>query len=142
MKNQEIIFEIKSDIEELSRVSKKVEEISCQMGFSDDECDNISIGVTEVVNNAIIHGNKNDKDKKVVITFKLVENELLIFVSDEGDGFDPDKIANPLEPENLLKEHGRGIFILKAVMDKVDFEFSKKGTTVIMHKKKKNRVSE
>ncbi|MFC1724313.1 ATP-binding protein [candidate division KSB1 bacterium] len=142
MKNQEIVFEIKSDIEELSRVSKKVEKIACQMGFSEDECDNISIGVTEVVNNAIIHGNKNNKDKKVVIAFKLMKNELTIFVTDEGIGFDPEKIDNPLEPENLLKEHGRGIFILKAVMDKVDFKFSAKGTTVIMHKKKKNRVSE
>lgn len=137
MKDEKIIIEIPSKIEELKNVTTEVEKISEKMKFSEDECDNISIGLTEVINNAIIHGNKFDKNKTVKIIFTITSDELKIEVSDQGEGFDPNKIDNPLEPENLLKEHGRGIFILKAVMDSVDFLFSSEGTKVIMVKKKK-----
>lgn len=137
MKEEKILIEIPSKIEELKHVASEVEKISEIMKFTEDECDNISIGLTEVVNNAIIHGNKFDDNKTVKIEFTIIGDELKIEVTDQGEGFNPHTLDNPLEPENLLKEHGRGIFILKAVMDSVDFHFSSGGTKVTMVKKKK-----
>lgn len=72
--------------------------------------------------------------KNVYIEMLSIENGVQIIVRDEGSGFDPDAVPNPLAPENLLKESGRGIFILKSLMDQVEFDFSHGGTQVTMVK--------
>jgi len=141
MKNK-IVIEIPSKREELEKIANEVQKIAYDIGFAEDEIDNISIGVTEAVNNAIIHGNKLNEDKKVKIVFTIFEDSLKIEVTDQGAGFELNLIENPLEPENLLKENGRGIFILRAVMDKVDFKMSDKGTKVTMLKYKKDEIQE
>ncbi|OQX57041.1 ATP-binding protein [candidate division KSB1 bacterium] len=124
-------FEI---VEELTLL---IERITEQMHFDSDDRDNIVIAVTEAVSNAIIHGNRNDEEKKVQISIVTSDKKITIRVKDEGEGFDPNKLASPLEPNNILKENGRGIFILHSLMDKVKFDFSAGGTEVIMTKYKK-----
>ncbi|MFQ5628471.1 MAG: ATP-binding protein, partial [bacterium] len=86
--------------------------------------------------NAIIHGNKQDQKKKVYLNIFIDNNTLKVVVQDEGKGFNPESLPDPLDPDNLLKESGRGIFILKSLMDDVSFDFSPKGTilTLIKHK--------
>ena len=106
------------------------------MNFSKDQQDNLSIAVTEAVGNAIVHGNKKDINKKVHILFKLKKDQVDVRVKDEGKGFDPDTLDNPLNPENIMKENGRGIFILKALVDDVSFDFSPSGTTIKFSLKK------
>jgi len=127
--------EIPSILNELITVEKLAEKVADQHGMSDEDRDNVAIAVTEAVNNAIVHGNGGIKSKKVHVEFTVSGNELKITVMDEGGGFDPSKLGNPLAPENLLKESGRGIFILKTLMDKVKFSFSPKGTIITMFKK-------
>ena len=126
---------IYSDPDQIQLVEKQTERIAKKIGFSVDEIENIAIAVTEAIGNAINHGNKADRSKKVFIQFRPLEDGLEIRVKDEGLGFDLSEIANPLAPENLYKESGRGIFIVRSLMDSVDFAFYGDGTEVILTKK-------
>lgn len=132
---------IKSDLKNVQRVERIIEKIAKYMGFSDEERDSLAIAVTEIVGNAIAHGNKKDVTKKVTIDFEYKDDFIVVVVQDEGKGFDVNEIANPLEPENLLKESGRGIFIVRALMDEVEFSPGECGTQVRLVKKTKSRHS-
>jgi serine/threonine-protein kinase RsbW len=90
-------------------------------GFPDDLLADIAVSVSEVVNNAIVHGNHEDENKQVQIDLKIESDRVAISVQDEGEGFDPDKLPNPVAQENLLREVGRGLFIVRAYMDEVNF---------------------
>lgn len=79
----------------------------------------IAISVTEAVVNAIIHGNKSILEKVVTVTVNKTKAAIEIIVVDQGEGFNPENIDNPIDDDNLLKEVGRGIFILKSLMDDV-----------------------
>ena len=128
---------IESDLNNVQKVEKITEKIAKYMNFSEEERDSLAISVTEIVGNAIVHGNKKDKSKKVTVAFEYKDDTITVAIQDEGEGFNERTIANPLEPENLLKESGRGIFIVRALMDQVDFIRSKKGTIVRLTKKTK-----
>ncbi len=130
---------IKSDLNEIPKVERYTEKISNKMNFTDDEKDSLAISITEIVSNAISHGNKKQKNKKVTINYNLSPISITITVQDEGQGFNVDKIDNPLEPKNLLKESGRGIYIVRTLMDKVEFEFNKTGTLIKLTKNTKKQ---
>jgi serine/threonine-protein kinase RsbW len=80
------------------------------------------VSLTEAVNNGIMHGNRGDAAKKVHVICELLPGWLCVIVRDEGKGFKPDKVKNPLAKENLLRESGRGVFLMRTLMDKVEFE--------------------
>jgi serine/threonine-protein kinase RsbW len=94
-----------------------------QAGFDDDQLHWVSVAVRESVINAIKHGNEQDESKRVVVEFSPVPSdnpeELVIRVADQGPGFDPEALADPLAPENVLKSSGRGIFLIRNFMDEV-----------------------
>jgi serine/threonine-protein kinase RsbW len=121
-----------SRLGELKCVETLTGKAGAYLSMSQDQIDNLAIAVTEAVGNAIVHGNKKNPDKKVTVVFRLHADRIEVAVSDEGEGFHPEQIDNPLDPANLMKENGRGIFILKSLMDDVHFEFSPKGTTLHM----------
>jgi len=133
-KNYELV--IPSILDKISEVESFTEKITNEMDFSQEEKDSIAIAVTEMANNAILHGNKKDQQKKVVIRYQLTQTSLTVTIKDEGAGFNPDTINNPLAPENLLKESGRGVFIVKALMDKLSYHFDGTGTMVTLVKNK------
>lgn len=137
MFSEDFQITIPSLLEKIQEVEVFAEKIAQRIDFSEEEKDSLAIAVTEAVSNAIIHGNRKDKKKKVQVRFSLTDNSITVYIKDEGEGFDPEKISNPLEPENILRESGRGIFILKALMDEVEFDFSGKGTEVKMVKRRK-----
>lgn len=118
-KNNQI--EIPSTLDYLPQVVEFIEKKLKKLGIKKDQIDDIAISVTEAVTNAVVHGNKNDLRRKVKISLKVDSSCVEVMVEDEGSGFDPDSVQSPIEEENLLKETGRGIFILKSLMDKVDF---------------------
>ena len=126
---------IQSLQENLVAVEELAGKVADEAGLCEDDKDNVAIAVTEAVNNAIIHGNKSDISKKVIVDFFASKKDIKITVRDEGSGFDPDTLSDPLAPENILKESGRGIFILHSLMDHIDFTFSPSGTRIIMIKK-------
>ncbi len=93
------------------------------VGFDDDALHWVSVAVRESVINAIKHGNQGDESKRVIVEFTTTPanrpTELAIRVQDQGEGFDPEEVADPLAPENLLKSSGRGIFLIRSFMDEV-----------------------
>ncbi len=123
---------VPSRLDQLVVVEELAEKVANSAGMGSEAKDNLAIAVTEAVNNAIVHGNKNDASKKVLIEFLVSRSEITATVKDQGGGFKPDVIPDPTIPENILKENGRGIFILKAIMNRVEFSFSSTGTTVKM----------
>jgi len=94
----------------------------------------IAISVSELVNNAVMHGNKQSRDKVVTVRINRENNTVLIAVSDEGTGFDPGGLQSPIEDDNLLKAVGRGIFIVRSLMDTIDIEPGPHGTTITIGK--------
>ena len=125
---------IPSDSRHLVKVDNCCTKAINACGMNEIDGDDFAIAVTEIVNNAIHHGNKNNKDKKVFINIRILEFKLEAIIRDEGNGFNPEQIGNPLDPQNLMKESGRGIFLIKQLTDSVDYNFSENGTEIIITK--------
>lgn len=129
---------VPSQVEYIEKVEALAEKAASHARFSEDEKDSLAIAVTEAANNAILHGNKRNPEKNVHVKIIATNGSVRVIIRDEGDGFNLQKIRNPLEPENLLKESGRGIFIVRSLMDEVLFDFSKGGTEITLVKKRKS----
>ena len=133
-------IEFGSAFDMLDFVQVVSDHIGRMAGLDDDSLHWVSVAVRESVVNAIKHGNQNDESKRVVVEFTPVPahdpEELVIRVEDEGEGFDPEEIADPLAPENILKSSGRGIFLIRSFMDDVQLQRGKtRGMEVRMVKK-------
>jgi serine/threonine-protein kinase RsbW len=133
-------IEFGSAFDMLDFVQVVSDHIGRMAGLDEDSLHWVSVAVRESVVNAIKHGNKNDESKRVVVEFTPmpvdVPEELVIRVEDEGEGFDPEEIADPLAPENILKSSGRGIFLIRSFMDDVQLQRGKeRGMQVRMVKK-------
>ena len=89
--------------------------------LNEDIYGNIMVAVTESVNNAIIHGNKEDKSKDVSLSLHIEKESLSFTIKDEGEGFEYDNLPDPTAPENILNPGGRGIFLINNLVDKVEF---------------------
>lgn len=121
---------IPSDQEFLPDVDIFIEGILRGFGAEESTVADIAISVSELVNNAILHGNKSTLEKAVTVTISKADSEVAITVADQGGGFDPSSVENPIDDANLMKEVGRGLFIVKSLMDKVDIDTSNAGTTI------------
>jgi len=121
---------ISSTVKELRKVANFTENFGEQLGLSEDEIDDITIAVTEAVNNAIKHGNKNNESKAIEISYKNEKEKIIVYVKDRGGGFEIDKISDPRMSENILKDTGRGILIMKSLMDDVIVTSDEHGTAV------------
>jgi serine/threonine-protein kinase RsbW len=93
--------------------------IAARAGFSEDDQNAIGMAVRECMVNAVVHGNQYSEHKKVHLFIASSPDRLTINIQDEGSGFDPESLPDPLAPENLLRQSGRGIFIVRAFMDEV-----------------------
>jgi serine/threonine-protein kinase RsbW len=122
----------RSDPREIPKVEKFLNKVNKKAHLDDGTMYRLLVATTEAVNNAIIHGNQSNPRKRVRVSCQLIGQVLTMSVQDNGRGFDPDSLANPLEEENLLKESGRGIFLIRSLIDEVGFRVQKTGTTVIM----------
>jgi serine/threonine-protein kinase RsbW len=111
----------------LSAVDRFLERELRKAGVSADAIADLAISVSELVNNAILHGNRQDESKKVTLELHPTPGEVTVYIEDEGEGFDPEKVANPLEEQNILKEVGRGIFIIRSLVDSVEFGRGRSG---------------
>lgn len=125
---------IPSDLEYIADVDSFVEGIIRGWGADESLIADIAISVSELVNNAVAHGNKASPDKEVAVEVAQNDGSVTVTVTDQGGGFDPDAIDDPLKDENLLKAVGRGMFIVKSLMDKVDVRATDSGTTTAISK--------
>jgi serine/threonine-protein kinase RsbW len=137
----EVHLAIGSRFENIELVKVVVEDYLRQLEVDEDARHWIEIAVREAVANAIKHGNRLDAGKKVNATFLLRGMELEITVSDEGEGFDPEEVGDPLNPQNLMKTSGRGIFYMKTFMDRIHYSFHPGGGTSLMMTKNLSKGS-
>jgi serine/threonine-protein kinase RsbW len=118
-----IRLEIPSDYDWLDVVQLISDQVGGLAGFDEDSLHWVGVALRESVINAIKHGNRDDYHKRVFIEFAFVPpdapTELVLSVRDQGAGFEPEEVADPLSPENLLKSSGRGIFFMRSFMDEV-----------------------
>ncbi len=121
-------IKIESSADNLRLVERLIEDVCEVYNVSEDNYGNILIAVTEAVNNAIYHGNKGNPEKTVLIGFENGNKELIFSVSDEGPGFDFEGLPDPTDPNNIEKMNGRGVFLMKHLADRV--QFNKNGQEV------------
>jgi serine/threonine-protein kinase RsbW len=127
---------IGSALEYLDLVQIITDCITGSMGLDGDSAHWVGMSVRESVTNAIQHGNKLDQSKRVEILYEIAADHLGISVIDQGKGFRFEDLPNPLDPENLLKPSGRGIFYIRSFMDRVEFrQHSQGGLEVHMLKR-------
>lgn len=117
-----IKISIPSLIENIKIIESFIDNAREKFAINEDIYGNIMISVTECVTNAIVHGNKLDRDKVVDMELHLDDDQIKFVVMDQGKGFDYDHLADPTAPENLEKSGGRGIYIMKHLCDDVKFE--------------------
>lgn len=126
---------ISSRFENIELVQVIAEHLCETNGLDEDGSHWVGMAVREAVANAIKHGNALDLSKRVFVEFCLDQNFLEIEISDEGSGFDPREVKNPLQPENLMKTSGRGIFYMKTFMDEIEYAFGRRGGTTLRMRK-------
>jgi len=125
-----ISIQVPSLMENIRMIESFIDNAKDRFHLDDDIYGNIMIAVTEAVNNAIKHGNSNDKGKNVYLSLSLDESMIKFVIKDEGTGFDYGNLPDPTAPENLEKPGGRGIFLMKHLSDEV--EFKDRGREVIL----------
>ena len=106
-------LDVASRFEMLDLVQTVLLQLCAIVGFDDESTHHLNVALRESVVNAIKHGNRQDESKRVELVFTLSERSLEVQVKDEGTGFQPQEIPDPLAPENLLKAYGRGIFFMR-----------------------------
>ena len=118
-----VSLEFTSTFEMLDFVQVVSDHVGQTLGLDDDTQHYVGVAIRECVINAIKHGNREDYGKIVTVEFTFTPmvdpRELVVRVLDQGEGFEPDEVANPLAPENILKSSGRGIFFMRSFMDDV-----------------------
>ena len=119
-----------SNPQNVAEVESLVDNVVLKYQLSPDKKGNILISLTEAVTNAIRHGNNYDECKCVEVKLRKQKNRIAFQISDEGDGFDYNNLPDPTAPENLIKCGGRGVFLMKALCDEI--EFQNNGSTVEM----------
>ena len=127
---------LESDLKNVEVAEEITRRVAGTAGFDEDEQQRIEMAVHESMINAIWHGNQNDCSKNVWLQFKIHPDRLEIRIRDQGNGFDPSHLPNPLENENLLNVSGRGIFLIRTFMDEFRVEHvNGTGTEVTMIKR-------
>jgi serine/threonine-protein kinase RsbW len=131
-----------SVLDSVQTVEETVESCAREAGFDEDTGSQMAMVAREAAVNAVMHGNKYDLAKHVAFSCEMTDEALTIRIADEGPGLDPDSIPDPLAPENLLRSSGRGVFLMKAIMDEVHFRQLAPGTEITLIKRRIHKETE
>lgn len=115
-------LEFASQPENIAIIERLIDEIREDSAFQEDCYGDVLIAMTEAVNNAIVHGNKLNPHKSVVVEYELRGNDLYFKITDSGAGFDFENVPDPTSPENIEKPNGRGVFLMRQLADECVFE--------------------
>lgn len=129
---------VPSDIHIIEKTAEKVGRL-IEKSRCWDETETVDLALREALANAIVHGNHSDPEKSVRICVGIEPDcNVLIVVKDAGSGFDPGQLPNPVVGENILLQHGRGIFLINMLMEGVNFSFDQ-GTAIYMRRRLASR---
>ena len=125
-------LEIESDPNNLITVEEFVNYFAVDLGLEKERIAALLLAVTEATTNAIIHANKCDVSKLVTVDVQVHKTKITIKITDEGEGFNPAEIPDPTKPENLLKDSGRGVYLMRVYMDELNYNITPTGTETIL----------
>ena len=131
MTDQTTRLVLPSHIEAVADAAAAVTDFIRSCGVAEEQAFGIEMAIREAVTNAMIHGNQEDESKSVEVIFNCHDSELEFEVRDQGQGFDPAKVPDPTNAENLLKTSGRGIFLMRTFMDEVEWLNRPEGGTAV-----------
>lgn len=122
-------------MESVGEVEAAAERLATEAGLNEDERFHVTMAVREAAVNAVLHGNDYDPSRHIAVGLENTGKDLVFTIADEGRGFIPDTVPDPLAPENLLRGTGRGIFLIRSLMDEVHFRQLNPGTelTLVKH---------
>jgi len=128
-------FKLNSTMESVSEVEAAADKMATEAGLDDDLRFHITMAVHEATVNAVLHGNDYDPERLIDVVLENTGKDFIFTIADEGRGFDPNQLPDPLAPENLLRGTGRGIFLIRSLMDEVHFRQLHPGTelTLVKH---------
>jgi serine/threonine-protein kinase RsbW len=127
---QVFTLDCRSDQKEIRKIEPFLLKVNKVARLDDGAFYRLLVAATEAINNGILHGNKSDEKKSVHVTCIVGQDTIILRVKDEGGGFKPEEVPDPLEEKNLLKTSGRGIFLMRSLMDKVSYKMTPEGTEV------------
>jgi len=130
-------LEIESKRSQIKKVEEMFLEANKDFKLPDEDYRRLMIAVTEILINAIVHGNKENHKKKVRISVEYNDAQMKVIINDEGKGFEIETLPDPTLDEYLLDVHGRGIFIAKSMVDEFEYKLSAQGSEFILIVKKK-----
>jgi serine/threonine-protein kinase RsbW len=122
-------------MESVSEVEAAADKLASEAGLDEDERFHVAMAVREAAVNAVLHGNEYDPSRQIEVGLENTGKSLVFTIADEGKGFNPESIPDPLAEENLLRGTGRGIFLIRSLMDEVHFRHLHPGTemTLVKH---------
>ena len=124
-----------STLDSVDIAERSALDLARESGFGEEDLDRIGMSVRECMVNAVVHGNRYSSHKKVRLSLSRTPERLTIRIADQGEGFNPDALPDPLAGDNLLRHSGRGIFLMKAFMDDLQVRsLEPAGTEVILVK--------
>ena len=128
-------FRLSSTMESVGEVEAAADKLAAEAGLDEDERFHVTMAVREAAVNAVLHGNEYDPAREIAVGFENTGKALIITIADEGKGFTPESVPDPLAEENLLRGTGRGIFLIRSLMDEVHFRQLHPGTelTLVKH---------
>ncbi len=120
VKMEKVQQTLESTLASVDKAEQLAMEAAARAGFEEDDQHQIGMAVRECAVNAVVHGNRYNKNKRMHLEISRSSEALIIIIGDEGDGFDMASLPDPLAPENLLKQSGRGLLLIRAFMDDFD----------------------
>src|SRR5712692_10449462 len=116
-RSQTINLVLDSTLDSVDQAERVALDLARESGFGEEDLDRIGMSVRECMVNAVVHGNRYSSHKKVQLSLSRTPERFTVRISDQGEGFDPRQLPDPLAGDNLLRHSGRGIFLMKAFMD-------------------------
>lgn len=122
-------------MESVGEVEAAAEKLATEAGLDEDQTFHVTMAVREAAINAVLHGNEYDPAKCITASFENTGKSLVFTIADQGKGLDPETLPDPRAPENILRGTGRGIFLIRSLMDEVHFRQLRPGTelTLVKH---------
>ncbi len=121
-------------MESVCEVEAAAEKLAEEAGLDEDQRFHVTMAVREAAVNAVLHGNEYDPSRQIAVSLENTGKSLIFTIADEGAGFNPDEVPDPLAPENRLRGTGRGVFLIRSLMDEVHFRQLHPGTELTMVK--------